>query len=926
MKKPAYEEIEKKLSVLEKEVEEYRRLLPELKDSEQKFKLLLNTMPEQFSIYDKDFRIIFTNRYSQKIGTKIGRTMEEELTGRHCYEVWHNRDKVCEDCPVMEAMHTGQIQQKEITTPDGRTHLIYAIALFDENGNVTGTAEYSKDITEHKQMDDALRDSEELSSSIIESMNDGVLVLDQNFHYTHWNRAMERITKISRDELIGNEKLPWNVFPHLAEQGVDEMMRHAMRGEIVQREDIPYHLPNGTRGFTSEVYLPLKSATGKIRGVVGVVRDITERVRAKEALFESEARYRTLVENAPEAIVVLDVDKRCFMDANENAIQLYKLSREDLLKTSPAEMSPEYQPDGRTSDEVAAYEIERAINGETPVFEWTHLDSKGKKIPCEVRLVRLPSTTRILVRGSVIDISERKHAESALRESEARFRSLIQNSNDAIYFLYDGKFEVVNNMFLEMLNITLEEAKSPGFSFMDLVAVKSKPFIEERDRRIANGKEPQARYEFTALTRQGKELEIEASTSYIEYKEGIATLGILRNVTKRKRLEKQLLQAQKMEAIGTLAGGVAHDFNNLLTVINGNAELALLSTDENKNDYLHNKLNSILHAGQKAVDLTSQLLAFSRKQIYKAEIVEINPVISSMDKMLRRLIGEDISIEMVLADNLPKIKADKSQLDQIVINLVVNARDAVYAVSKPGYKKKITIETGSVFLDEDYISKHPGSSEGAHIFIAVSDNGIGMDENTKQRIFDPFFTTKEVFKGTGLGLSTVYGIVKQNKGSIYVYSEPSAGTIFKTYWPVTLEDEIIKSYETKETQNLSGNESILFVEDDFDVCKFATEALMSLGYSVYKASNGQTALNLIKRKKITFDIIITDLIMPELGGKEFVEKIKKIVPDVKVIYASGYTDNHIVHNGMLEEDVNFIQKPYTVKTLAGQVRKVLDNE
>ena len=394
----------------------------------------------------------------------------------------------------------------------------------------------------------------------------------------------------------------------------------------------------------------------------------------------------------------------------------------------------------------------------------------------------------------------------------------------------------------------------------------------------------------------------------------------------KARLEKEefqarLVQSQKMEVIGILAGGVAHDFNNLLTVINGYAEMALDNID--KDNKLYKDLTAILAAGNRAKTITGQLLAFSRKQVYNPELLNINELISSMDRMLRRLIGEDIKVETVFADNLPNIKADKSQLEQIFINLIVNSRDALRAVKKPDYQKKITIETGQVFLDKEYIVKHQGSVEGQHIFFAVSDNGIGMVEQTKQKVFEPFFTTKEKYKGTGLGLSMIYGIVKQNNSSIYVYSEPDEGTIFKIYWLATEEKRNDKNTEI-DKKLLHGNENILIVEDDKEVCHFAGKSLASLGYKVLKAENGQIALDLIKSKKPELDLIITDLVMPELNGKEFADKVRKILPDIKVIFVSGYTDNHIVHNGLLEEGVNFIHKPYSMKILASTVHKVLD--
>ena len=396
--------------------------------------------------------------------------------------------------------------------------------------------------------------------------------------------------------------------------------------------------------------------------------------------------------------------------------------------------------------------------------------------------------------------------------------------------------------------------------------------------------------------------------------------AVKQDVTKERELEQQLQQAHKMESIGTLAGGVAHDFNNILTIINGYSEIALLNMDES--NPLYSKMTAIQEAGHRAENLTRQLLAFSRKQIYKTEVVEINDVIQDMEKMLRRLISEDIRIKMILPKNLPKIKADKSQLEQVFMNLLLNARDAVNAKSKENYKKEIIIETGFSELDEDYAAQHPGISAGSYICFSVSDNGIGMDETIRRQVFEPFFTTKEKYKGTGLGMSTVYGIVKQNSGCIFVYSELNEGTRVKIYWPVTKEKKV--SDQTEESAaEMSGKETILLVEDDLAVCEFASAALSSFGYTVIKAKNGQAALEKIESENLKFDLIITDIIMPELNGKEFVEKAREIYPSLKVVFVSGYTYNHIVNNGLLEEGVNFVQKPYSLKALATVVRKAL---
>ncbi len=520
------------------------------------------------------------------------------------------------------------------------------------------------------------------------------------------------------------------------------------------------------------------------------------------------------------------------------------------------------------------------------------------------------------------DITETEKIQEALKKSEKNYRGIFEESQDVIFVSsIDGKFLDINPAGLRLFGYSsLKEIQKINISRDIFKNAEDRRKYTECLQKIGFIKD----YELQLKKKDGSEIIVLETTNAV-YDDNIAIYrGIMNDITERKNMERQLAQAQKMESIGILAGGVSHDFNNLLTVINGYAEMALMHMDYG--NPLHKDITSILKAGKRAENLTSQLLAFSRKQIYKTEIVKINKVISSMDKMIRRLIGEDINIDTNLTDNLPQIKADISQLEQIFVNLVVNARDALRSVKKPGFQKKITIESGQVFLDKDYVTKHPGSQEGRYIFFAVSDNGVGMDEQTKQKVFEPFFTTKEKYKGTGLGLSMVYGIVKQNNGSVYVYSEPGEGTMFKVYWPATVEEESSPQKTAVDEEILYGTETILVVEDEEEVCRFASESLTSLRYKVYKAANGRLALELFKKEKLKIDLIVTDLIMPELNGKEFIEKVQEFYPEVKVIFVSGYTDNHIVHNGLLEEGVNFIHKPYSVRMLASAVRKVLDEK
>ncbi len=397
-----------------------------------------------------------------------------------------------------------------------------------------------------------------------------------------------------------------------------------------------------------------------------------------------------------------------------------------------------------------------------------------------------------------------------------------------------------------------------------------------------------------------------------------------RDITRERELEQQLRQSQKMESIGYLAGGIAHDFNNILTVIRGYTEMALIHVQDD--DPLEEYLKQISIAGERAANLTSRILAFSRQQIANPRIIDLNPVVSRAVEMLRRLISEDIEIEVKLVPELPAIKADPVQIEQILMNLVINARDAIAESIEELPRKVINIETGRIYLEEEDSLRYPDRQPGVYIFLAVQDNGVGMDEETMHRIFDPYFTTKAVGQGTGLGLALVFGIVKQNGGFITVQSEPGKGTNFKIFFPVTLEKIREDASDSLKLDQLRGRETILLVEDDESVREFVSGALKRFGYSVIEALNSPDGLKQLETQKEQIDLVITDLIMPEMGGKELAEKAKQAVPECKILFISGYSEDLLFKEDSCRENMHFLPKPFTIFELAQKVRSIIDEQ
>ena len=672
-----------------------------------------------------------------------------------------------------------------------------------------------------------------------------------------------------------------------------------------------------------DLALPHITVVGRIQVVEltimieGSAEELLERTLSQVQwdLEESERRYREIFENAKDAIYVHDLNGRYTL-VNPAAEELSGYSRDEILQLSVFEMaSPEHV-------ELICNSLKQKLTDHAPTtYEIEAIRKDGTRVPVEVssRLIYRDGRP-IGVQGSVRDISERRRAEEVVRASEQRFRDLVENANDII-FTCDmlGKITSLNRAGERVTGYTAEEALKMNFAQAvspDDIAKVRHMLSRKRAADVATV------YDLELITKSGGRAAVEISSRAI-LKDGqaVGVQGIARDITDRQRMENdlrtsqaQLQQSQRLEAVGQLAGGVAHDFNNLLTAIIGYSDFALRKM--RANNPIRRDIEEIKKAANRAATLTRQLLAFSRKQILKPEVLDLNLVVGDMHKMLERLIGEDIDLVTTLGSDTDPVKADRGQLEQIIMNLVVNARDAM------PFGGSVTIETANVLFDKAYTSEHVPVKPGKYAMLAVSDTGLGMDANTQLHIFEPFFTTKELGKGTGLGLSTVYGIVKQSGGFIWVYSELNVGTTFKIYLPSLTElhfDQELTSIDTAETE--TG--TVLLVEDDPLVRNVALRALESAGYTVLESGNGHGALAMAHSCDDEIDLLITDVVMPLMGGRELAQELSALHPKTSILFMSGYTDDAVVRHGIMDKDIEYLQKPFTPESLVRRVGEVL---
>jgi PAS domain S-box-containing protein len=642
-------------------------------------------------------------------------------------------------------------------------------------------------------------------------------------------------------------------------------------------------------------------------------QQVAERARVETALRATEERFRALIENSPDAIALFSQDGVILYGSPATA-RILGYSLDEFVGRNAFEL---IHPDDHT---IVTRQLAEAIQEPAtsiPVHARVrHKDGSWRFLEgVFTNLIGNPSVDAIVC--NYRDITERRQAEEHLAHNYNLLHAVIEGTPDAVYVKdLEGRYLMVNAAGASLFGLAPEEIIDKDDTTL-FGADIARP-LRADDRRIMGRGETET-YEETATANGVTYTYLSTKGPYRDQHGNIiGVIGISRDITERKRLEEQFRQAQKMESIGQLAGGIAHDFNNMLSAVIGflgSAQEQLSPDAPAQHD-----LAAAEDAAWRAARLTRQLLAFARKQIVELQVVNLNTVILDLDKMLRRLIGADIELLTLPAPDLGQVKVDPGHIEQVILNLAVNARDAMPQGGK------LTIEMANIVLDADYAQQHVGVTPGRYIMLAISDTGIGMDAEVQQHVFEPFFTTKEIGKGTGLGLATCYGIIKQHGGHIWVYSEVGHGTTFKIYLPQVEEspDALLRRDEAKAMPQ--GSETVLLVEDELLVRELASAILRQQGYTVLEAANGEEALHILQQyDEATIDLLITDVVMPQMGGKALAEHANIVYPDLKVLFISGYATDAIAQHGQLDPGRHFLSKPFTRTAFARKVREVLDS-
>ncbi len=874
-----------------------------LVESEQRYRDLYDNSPDiLFSIDAHDATIVGCNRTASYM---TGYSLEE-LIGKPIFDLYHPNShsdaKKCFEVFLRDA----EVCNTELITSkkDGTTMdvMLNARAVRDDQGAIIHSRSSWRDISDRKSAERALRESEERYRAIFENAGVGIDLLDVEGKIFSVNHALSTMLGYSARELEGLE------FASLTHPDDIETSRKELQSLIDGEKDFyriekRYIRKDGGLLWADLSASTIRDTDGKRVGTVGVIVDITQKKDMETKLLFSEDRYRSLCEGMNDAVAVFqpthDGQDFIFVDFNEAGELIEQISREHVIGRSVLEVFPGVEEFGFLDV------LKRVSKTGNPEHFPARLYQDGRIQGWRENFVyKLPSGELVSIYS---DETDRINSEQALGRSERKARQLAEVTFEGIIFHDEGILLQANDQFFKMFGYEPHELIDK--QVMDktlhpdsIQTVKSKIISDSTQS-----------YEVVGLKKDGTAFPIEVRVRLLDDEGHKIRAVAIRDLSERKNLENLLIKSQKMEAVGTLAGGIAHDFNNLLQVICGYSEILLIDTE--LDDPKREGLEQIRSAGKRGAELVKNLLAFSRRVEPKFRPLDLNNEIIDFSQFLSRTIPKIIRIELRLRAELPTINADRSQLGQILMNLAVNAS---FAMPSGG---KLTIETENVLLDEEYCNIHLNVSPGSYVLLTVSDTGTGMDKETMSHIFEPFFTTKEIGKGTGLGLATVFRIVQRHQGHIMCYSEPGHGTTFRIYFP-SVHAETRNESTTPDAALRQGTETILLVDDDQNILDLGARFLRDAGYDVILAGNGREALEFFVKNMSRIALIILDLMMPEMDGKQCLKEIKKIDPLAKVLIASGYSHDEI-STTLTDGAAGFVGKPYDIKKLLGLIRDVI---
>ena len=893
-----------------KERAQRRQAEESLRRSEEYFRALTENAMDITAVLDPDSTI----RYLSPSVQRVFGYAPEELVGQNPFELIHPED----------VARIRELFRAAVATPGATVRADFRFRHKDGSWRalegvtrnqlhdpcVNGVIVNCRDVTARMGAEGRLR----LLSGAVESAANAIVITDREGVIVWVNRAFTQLTGYALQEVQGRKT-------SLLKSGVHEeafyrnLWETVLAGRVWSAE-MTNRRKDGTLFTEENTITPVRDEKGEVAHFVAVKQDVTERNRATEALRMSDSLYQSLVENVPQHIFRKDVAGRFTFGNGPFCKALGKPLADILGKTdldfSPPELAAKYR-----QDDLRVLQTGQPFEGEE-----TFQQANGESVTVNVLKTPLRDLTGQIVglQGISWDITERRLAQEARRESEDNYRALIELSPNAIFLHCEEKFVYANPATLKLLGADQPE-QLLGRSVFDIVPPENHDTIHRRIRHAgAGGLTPPLDQRILRL--DGAAVEVEGTSIPFTFKGKPAVQTIMRDITERKQLEQQLRQAQKLEAVGQLAGGVAHDFNNVLAVIRGNAELLLMEAD-NHTPGTEDCLKQITAASERAANLTRQLLTFSRKQVMQSRPLILNEVIKDLTKMLKRVIGEQIDLQCCYGGQLPFVQADAGMIEQALVNLAINARDAM---PRGG---QLLISSEAVRFDEGHPHTHPKARAGQFVCLTVKDAGTGIAPEHLPRIFEPFFTTKELGKGTGLGLATVYGIVQQHQGWIEVISQPGAGTTFKIFLPGIPPPAVAAAPPHAEANPPGGSETILLVEDDYAVRMITRRVLECHGYKIYEATTAMEALDVWRSRAEGIALLLTDIVMPQgITGRDLAEQLRASRPTLKVVLMSGYSADVVGKDTEFFQQTQsyFLQKPCSARTLLETVRSCLDGK